>query len=377
MDSPESTNPAHPSQTLRHGDTGAGIPPSAGVEDARLLTDGEVAEHKRQEDEQERERLSEQLQQLEAEATVHLPVGVVRIVVGAGFLLASVLGLLVITQAASLIVDIGMMSAPWNWVLGSLGAVFTAILIWITSKLARSLLRLQRSPSVNLPAIRALQERQAWHRLATEHADQAEAKLRDYLAAYNLDVKVRRSLVASGLAAGEFDDLAVAKQHLLGDELFLPPSEWLDEFVRTFQSVLDSAAERRSKSFGVRTAVGTALSPVPVLDQAIVLYSSLKLVRDLLVLYNVRPTPGQTATVFARAIVQTYVGGEAQRVAEAGVESAWREIVGTPEELLGTSVAGVASKVTAKFAEGSANGLLVWRLGRRAVTFLQPVRRSS
>ena len=370
---PKSTNLAEPQQRLREGDNGVGIPPSAGTDNARPLTEAEVAEHKRQEDDEQRERLRERLRQFEAGATFQLPPGLVRIAVSTSLLLAAVLALLLVTQVASLIVDIETMSPPWNWILGSLGALFAVILIWVASKLALSLLRLRRSPSVNLAAIRALQERSTWRRLATDHADQAEDKLRAYLNEYNLDAKFRNTLTASGLGPDEFDRLSHARQYLLSDELPLPTSEWLDAFACRFQSVLDRAAERQAKSYFIRTAVGTAVSPLPVLDQAVVLYSSLKLISHLLVLYNVRPALGQTVTVLARAIVQTYLGSQAQRVTEAVAETAWREIVGPPEELFGS----IATKAAAKFTEGIANGYLVWRLGRRAAMLLQPVTRSD
>ena len=230
---------------------------------------------------------------------------------------------------------------------------------------------------MDLAALHELRERQTWHRLATEHAESAEAKIREYLGRYKLDPKARISLFAAGMNAREFDALSEAKQHLLSGELHLPPTDWLEEFTVRFQAALDTTAERQAKSYGVRAAVGTALSPMPLLDQGVVLYSSLKLVHDLLVLYNLRPTPGRSVIVLARAILQTYLGGVAQDVTEAGTEAAWREIVGTPEELFGASAAGVAAKATAKFAEGAANGLLVWRLGRRTTKFLQPVRRAS
>ena len=333
---PESTNPTQPKQRPRDGDTGVGIPPSAGTDDARPVPEAEVVEQKRREDDEQRERLSERIRQFDASATLQLPPGLVRVAVSMGLLFAAVLALLVVTQVASLVVDIGAMTVPWNWIVGSLAALIAAILVWIASKLAFSLLRLKRSPSVNLAAIRALQERYTWQRLATEHADQAELKLRDYLAEYNLDAKVKTTLIASGLAPNEFHRLSDARNFLLSDELPLPSSEWLHTFARRFQSVLDGAAERQAKSYGIRAAVGTAISPIPVLDQAVVLYSALRLVRDLLVLYNVRPALGQTATVLARTIVQTYLGGQAQGITEAVAEAAWRDIIGSPEELVGS-----------------------------------------
>lgn len=374
MDTPQTPEPRP--QAHRANDTGAGIPLSEGLQDARPLTDSEVADHRQSE--QERMRLGERLLHDQTAAAVSLPRAVVRAVVLASLFAASLIGLLVVAQIASLASDVGTMPAPLGWILGLLAALFVAAILWVASKLTLSLIRLQRNPSVDLAALQTLNERQAWHRLAAHHANRAEIEIRGYLANYSLHEADRPSLVAAGLTADEFDTLRQARQRLLAEDVYLPPTDWLAEFAATFQSTIDTAAERQTRSYGARTAVGTALSPIPVLDQAVVLYSSLRLVRDLLVLYNVRPTACQTAFTFARAIVQTYLGGMAQHATEAGSDAAWREILGTPEELLGTSAAaGVASSATAKFAEGAVNGLLVWRLGRRTVTFLQPVTPST
>ena len=362
-------------QPHRADDTGAGIPQSEGLENARLLDEAEVAED-RQRDEQKRKDAAERFLQDQA-TTLQIPRGLVRVALATAVVAASLTGLLVLGQVASLIVDVGNMSAPWNWILGTVAALFLATILWVASKLALLLVRLQRNPAVDLAALQALRERRAWQRLAIEHTESAETEIREYLGSYKLDAKARTSLLAAGMEAREFDALTEAKQHLLDEDLHLPPTDWLQEFSVRFQAGLDTVAERQTKSYGLRAAVGTALSPLPLLDQAVVLYSSLKLIRDLLVLYNLRPTIGHTVIVLTHATVQTYLGGVAQNVTEAGTEAAWREIVGPPEELLGASVAGVAAKATAKFAEGAANGLLVWRLGRRTTTFIQPVRHAG
>ena len=368
---------ANPEQRLRDGDTGVGIPPSEGIEGARRLTDSDVAVHEQQQHEQQRQRVREHLREFEANGALKLPTVVTRFALVVGLLVASVLGLLVVTQIASLATDIQMMPAPWNWALGTLGAFCALVLLGITFRLVLAILRLRRSPGVNIEAMEALQERHAWQRLAVEHAQQAEEKLRDYLGSYKLDAEGKKALLAAGLTEEEFEDLDKAKQRLLDDGQFLPPGDWLKDFLSRFQSVLDGAGQRCARSYGTRVAFGTAVSPIAVVDQAIVFYTSMRLVRNLVVLYNVRPGFGQTATIFARAVVQTYLGGEIERIAEEGMEAAITEMAGSSEDLLGSGAASFAWGPTAKFAEGATNGVLIWRLGSRAQSFLQPVRPPS
>ena len=365
---------ASPAQRLRGGDTGVGIPLSEGIEGARRLTDEEVASAAEREEELQRTHVERQLEQLTTVGGgLQLPATVVRITTVSGILLAGVLGLLVATQLASLIADLRTIPTPWTWALGGFAALSAGAITWIAISLVVRLVRLRRSPGVNVAAVQALQERNAWQRLAVEHANEAEAELRDYLNSYSLNSHNRKALTGAGLTEAEFDDLVAAKRRLLDDESFLPPAEWLNDFVRRFQSRLDEAADRRAKLYGKRVALGTAISPFAVVDQGIVFYTSLQLVRNLLVLYNVRPAFGQTATILARAVVQTYLAGEIERLAEDGVDALVKELPGTSGELFGSAL-GTAASTASRLGEGAVNGLLIWRLATRAKSLLQPVK---
>ena len=327
----------------------------------------------------QRERLRQQLQQLEAVGNgLQLPPSLLRLATIAGVLLAAVLGLLVATQVTALVADLRMTPTPWSWILGGFGAVCAGALLWIIFRLFVTVLRLRRNPGVNAAAVQALQERSACQRVAAEHAQQAEAKLREYLASYGLEAGDRRRLTAAGLKEEEFEDLVAAKQRLLDVDSPLPPADWLKDFVGRFQDILDDAARRCARSYGTRVALGTAMSPIAVVDQAVVLYASMRLVRNLLVLYNVRPAFGQTATILARAIIQTYLAGEIEQLAEDGIDAASDALTSQSEELFGSAMGvGTATPFAAKFAEGATNGLLVLRLGNRTRSFLQPVRESA
>ena len=375
MNSHDDKHPeANPSHTLRAGDTGVGIPPSVGLEGARLVTDDERVQQDRQEEDEQRERFRERLLELDAARGYVLPRFVQRTAFWLGLLVASLLGLLIVTQIASLIADIGTMPGPWAWALGATGALCGAIVLWVTLKFAWTLLRLQRNPAVNRAAIEALSERELWQRLALEEFESAEEHLRGYLAGYELDSKSATVLMASGLSTAELDDLIAAKRYLLSDDAYLPSRDWIVEFQRRFQSVLDLSASRRAKSYARRAALGTALVPVAIIDQAVVFYFCLKLVRELMVFYNVRPAFGQTATIIARAIIQTYLAGQIQQLTEDGTEALSDAAIGSVDELATSSFASIAG---AKLAEGALNGMMIWRLGNRAMSLLQPVKRSD
>lgn len=357
---------------LRGGDTGVGIPRSAGVEGARRVSAEETESHERQTQDEERERLAEHLLDLETMLPYELPSFVRRLAFWSGLAVAAVVGLMLVVQVAALVANIETMGGPARWVLGTFGALCGAVILWLMLKLVWALARLQRNPSVNRAALEALQERRVWRQLAVEHFDQAESKLKDYLTGYAIDLDACDPLLAAGLTKEDVYDLDDGRRHLLSNP-FLPSNEWLLEFRHRFQDVLDRAARRRVRQYGQRAALGTALVPIGVLDQAMILYCCLRLVRDLLVIYNVRPVFGQTATILARAIVQTYLGGEMQRWTEEGTEAALDAVAGSAEEVMGSAATALASQVGAKLVEGGVNGLLVWRLGTRTISFLQPV----
>ena len=231
MNSEDENSPAaNPSHTLRDGDTGVGIPRSVGLEGARLVTDDERVQHDRREEDEQRERFRERLLELDAARGYVLPRFIRRTAFWLGLLVASLLGLLIVTQVASLIADIGTMPGPWGWALGATGALCGAMVLWIALKFAWTLLQLQRNPAVNRAAIEALSERELWQRLALEEFESAEEKLRGYLAGYELDSESTTVLMASGLSKAEVDELVAAKKYLLSDDSYLPSRDWVVEF---------------------------------------------------------------------------------------------------------------------------------------------------
>ena len=64
--------------------------------------------------------------------------------------------------------------------------------------------------------------------------------------------------------------------------------------------------------------IGTAASRFPLLDQAIVLYACMALLRELVMLYGLRRTAVQAALLLARSVVTTYLTGVLQDVSDGG-----------------------------------------------------------
>ena len=354
----------------REGDYGLGIPRSR-VEGARVLSDEEIEETRRLEDAERRRQFEKSLRRIEtAESSFALPAGIRRALTWGGCALASVLGLILVSQVAAVVAGIRALPVPFDWIVGALAVLFAGTLSWLILQLVLMLVRLQRSPSVNLHAIQTLQERRHMQDLAAEHAEKAERELRIYLEKYPLDDDARRRLIVLGLTERECEDLAEAKRFLLTGDEPMSPENWLSAFRRRFQSVLDRVAENRTKDYAMKVGFGTALAPVAVIDKGVVLYGCMALIKELTFLYGLRPALGQSAMILARSIVQTYLGGLLQEASEAAADTLWTEM----SESLAMRIPAAIPQVGAKMTEGAINGFLISRLGKRTISLLQPVR---
>ena len=362
----------------RKGDSGLGVPRSR-VEGARVLSHEEIEETieeaRRLEDEELRRQFEASLRQLETTGSrFELPASVRRTLTWGGCALASVLGLILVSQAAALVPAIRGLPVPLDWTMGTLAVLFAGTLGWLILQLVLMLVRLQRNPSVNLHAIQTLEERRRMQNLAVEYAERAETELRDYLKGYQLDDDARRRLLDLGLTERELEDLAEAKRSLLANEESMPPEEWLSAVRRRFQSILDRVAESRTKVYAKRVGFGTALSPVAMIDRAVVLYACVALIKELAFLYGLRPALGQTATIMARSILQTYLAGLLQYASEAAVDTLWSEV----SEYLGDAAMRIPASIPkvggARITEGIVNGFLISRLGKQTISLLQPIR---
>lgn len=368
---------------LRDGDHGLGIP-RAYAGEGRVLTRAEVEEHDRREKKEAegeiRRELERQLRSDDA-GRFRLPPLLLGFLSWTLLAAASVLGLLLVGQGAASVGHIRALPTPFDWIAGVAAAAFSLVLAALIVRLGWALLRLRRSPAVNLAELRSLRERRQWQRLAVRHADRARRELRRHLQEYpsraahpylNHDERTR------------LDD---ARGELLAEPQTLSAAEWLEAFNGRFQSILDAAARRRVRAYAVKVGVGTAASRFPLLDQAVVLYACLALLRELLVLYGLRPTAVQAGLLLARSVATTYLSGVLQDVSDQAADVAGTAADGLAEdgplqdvvtevgrgagEALG---AGVLAPLAGRAAEGAVNGVLVWRLGSGAIRQIQPVR---
>ncbi len=360
-----------PDQTpLRKGDTGLGRPdlkPGA----ARLLTKEEKQEYRDAEDAELREAFARKLKALNDAGGLQLPKSIRRAFFWLVLAVTSVLALFVVVETSRFLTGLAEMPRAYAWTALAGVLVFGGILLYIIVKMLALALRLSQSPAIPLTALSVLNEREQWRRLARAHQQEGRETLRGYLNGFDpACADERHTLLALGMTEQEHNSLVQARARLLDVDPPMTAHVWLASYADQFQGVQDAAALRRIKWYAKRVAFGTATSPIPIVDQMIVLYACMKLVGELLQVYHVRPAWGQTITLLARSVVHTYLSGIIEETAEGAMDSLADQF---NEELSAAVGSGLMRTVSAKLAEASLNGYMIYRLGKTTIRMLRPV----
>ncbi len=368
---------AENSAQLRSGDRGLGQPNFTPVA-SRPLSDEELTRYQVEEENRLREEFNRKLETLRGMNEFWaVPDWIRRIVTGALLVGASVLGLLVTVELSRFISTFASLPTPFNWI-GAAGAVlFGGILLGVTGWMFWQLARLKRSPVIRLEAITALAEREKWRQMAQSRAAEAKEQISAYLKEFPLSVQDQKRLFALGLTAHECEDMVKARERLLENTVPMPPKDWLHAYLSQFQSIQDEAAKRRIRQYALRVGAGTATSPLAAIDQMIILYSSMALIKDLLCLYHVRPAFGQAGLLLARSILNTYLSGLFEGLTENAADSvadSVHHMTGEMTEALGGSI---LRTLGAKVTEAGLNGYLIHRLGNSTVRMLRPVEETA
>jgi uncharacterized membrane protein YcjF (UPF0283 family) len=365
---PDTPNDEVGDPVRRPGDSGLGDPePAADV--IRTVPKEETNRHQKQL-ELEQQRLFEQkLAELADQGgSLRLPRPLRKAVASLLIVIAAILGLLLVSNAVGVAKDLSSLPPYARWLAAGGAILFGGVLAVVLVQILWLVLRLGRSPRINVKALQVLHERHQLQRLAATHQAAAKAELEQYLRAFPIENAKTRALQAAGVTDAELEHLGNCRKRLLDTARPITAADWLDDFSGGFQATLDKAAGRCVRRYAQRGAAGTAISPISFVDQMIVLYCCTAMVKDLLCIYQLRPAFGQTAALVARTIIHTYLSGSLEEATEAATDAA-TEWAGDGVGLLG---AAFFSRLGAKAAEASVNGLLLWRLGRRAIPLLQP-----
>jgi putative membrane protein len=138
----------------------------------------------------------------------------------------------------------------------------------------------------------------------------------------------------------------------------LNDGEQLRLFGRTVLAPLDRQARRLVIRGARDIGALTALSPLGLLDSAIVLWRTLAMMRAIARLYGVRPGPVATIRLLRRTLAHVLAAGVGELVSDAAVEAAG---------------ASLLSVISTRIGQGAVHGLLAARLGLAAVQICRPL----
>lgn len=356
-------------KSLREGDTGLGTPnPTAQLDNIRILSNAEQDILLKETDQELEERFNQKLKSLRSSG-LRIPPSIYRVGLWLLLLCSGVLGLFIISEAASLYQNIRSLPLIWQYIASGAGLVFILLIALVVIKLFLQLFGLKRSPQINIQALSILEERNDLRELAQRHAQEARLELTTYLNNYPLDN--HPLLYSIGINTATISELESARSDLLNSPHPISAPDWLELFKERFQRPIDRVAKQRIKRYAGKVALGTAASPIGIVDQVVVLYGSLAMIKDILSLYNVRPAFAQSAVVLSRAIMQAYLSGMLGSATESGVDTLSDSYEEWTGELFAGSLTGSLKAVFSKTAEAGLNGFLLWRLGKATIAHVQ------
>jgi uncharacterized membrane protein YcjF (UPF0283 family) len=110
-----------------------------------------------------------------------------------------------------------------------------------------------------------------------------------------------------------------------------------------------------------------------MIDRMIVLYTSLSMVKDLLKIYNLRPSAGQSIVTISKAITHIYFSGMAADVAESAVDSISDNLAELSDGSLDALTGVVGRSISSKATEAGLNYFFLYRLGIKTIVMLKPI----
>jgi uncharacterized membrane protein YcjF (UPF0283 family) len=267
-------------------------------------------------------------------------------------------------------------------------SLLVALVVLAFGRLAVAYFRLRRNRQVRMRDLASLAQRAKLRKIAQARHKEAKQILAEYVETYPLPkpaasrrlddpgAEVRQPSHASTLAGilseQQLIDLHRAQRRLLSPAHYEDLNKWLDEYDRSFQAVLDEAAENRVSQCAKWVGWKTAISPSSLVDVLVATYWAFVLLRDLCLIYNVRVGSLGTAALLGQVFFNAYVAGRLEEY-EKHAEETFHSAIG---EFLPAFGQKIVAKFAAKTSIGLANYLLITRLGKHATRVLQPLART-
>lgn len=248
--------------------------------------------------------------------------------------------------------------------------VMWLVILYAVIYAVRVLLRVRQSPQVSLATVARLVDSRG--EIRTRELRNIRDSLQGFLAEYPRDATHKVWLQQLGLPIGEqvptgqdlFYHLACLK-----DDSYTDTKTWLEKVNIHILGPLDDLASqcifRNAKWVGFKTAV----APRGVFDTLIVLYYSWMTLRSICQIYNLRPSQWEMCLILAFAGANSVIAEKADGVAGAVEPVLSEELHG----IMGSLAGSVLSVASVRSAEGTLNGLALYRFGQYVKQRAKPI----
>ena len=272
-------------------------------------------------------------------------------------LITAVLGYYIFGNLASFYQDFCEFSKVEKICFGIPMGIFVGLLFYMLWKLVCVWFRLRIFTQISAKALRELEERGELRRLSRQCNQAARGELEKLLRG---NTSMQDKFIIQ-VAPQIGNSLKVERERLLKEHCL--SKDWIDLFVKNYQSKLDEVANKRISHYSWQAAIVATISPFPALDQLIVLKYCVTLLKELFQIYNLKPKWDKNLLLMARIVIHVYVTGF------------WQQLAGTEVVAKGLGILGrnVASGIGRILAEGAMHKITVSRLGTAAIRVLQPV----
>jgi putative membrane protein len=375
----EKPEPDEPPE-LRPGETELGRPPQVPADLAPLSGD-DLTALKLLDDEQAARDVAEAEMLLASDPTGLGWLGWFGSPLAFAFLLGmtGIFGVFLFNQTASLLQTLASVQEDWIRYTGYAGLVlFGLCVLYSFIRFLVIYVRLRENRQLRLKGIRELSNRTRLRWLAAAKSAEARKQIETYLQTYPIETeKDRRALAALGINDEAIAQLKVVRLELLDPNKFASTEQWFARFRDGFQSIIDEAADARTKYWASRIWVVTAVAPNAVVDSGATLFYTFSMLSDLCQLYNLRAGRTGTAVLLGRTFFNAYLAGQGtewEKLAEDQYDQLFHEAMNVVGVSVSANMVGkLVGKVGAKVTTGYLNRVLLIRLGRYAARLLRPV----
>jgi hypothetical protein len=272
----------------------------------------------------------------------------------------------------------------WEIVLFSIPMVlFSGILLFVLCKIIILMHHLRTFTQISAKALQELRGRENLRRLCVQREEEAREKLTELL---KMDSPEQDKFF---LTFGEekLMEIRRSKESLLATHC--TAGEWISKYVSEYQNKIDELAQSLISRYSWKAATAATASPFTAMDQIIVLAACIAMLKDLFMMYNLKPTWDKNLLLMTRIVIHVYATGFWQDFSKAGVETLHKGLDTFIDNVKNTKMEGVMAKagsgagnliggslgqmVARGVGECVMHKITVGRLGAAAIRLLQPV----